>query len=83
MALRGGRETREISTLYGRQEERHHAPVLIMLVAKSDNLDLWRASALVRGFASPLLRWARGGRGEAALHLFGEAVDSSCVHFRF
>jgi hypothetical protein len=40
MALRGGRETREISTLYGRQEERHHAPVLIMLVAKS---------ALVRG----------------------------------
>ena len=69
MALRGGRETREISTLYGRQEERHHAPVLIMIVAKSDNLDLWQASALVRGFASRCsVVGARGGK-EVALHL--------------
>jgi hypothetical protein len=35
MGLRGGRETREISTLYGRQEERHQAPVLVMLVARA------------------------------------------------
>jgi hypothetical protein len=30
MALRGGRETREISTLYGRQEERHQAHMFLI-----------------------------------------------------
>jgi hypothetical protein len=34
-AMARGRETREISALYGRQEERHQTPVLVMLVARA------------------------------------------------